>query len=352
MVMVEPVRLEVPTIGVPLVATVEAVKTSVLASQGAGIVASRSFDDGDAVSVGQTLITLDIDVLKRELDTARTNIAAAEAEVVRSQVGIDNARREYERQESMRRTGVTTEKEYLDAVAALASAEATIEVFRANVARARADVARMETVIAKAEVVAPFSGQVSRRLVEVGQWVDRGGAVAEMVQMDPLFVRVSIPEALIPRMGPDATATVALAALPGRTFEASLHRTFPVVDAASRAMTARFILPNPTDEIRPGFFARVVLRTGSQPKLALPRDAVVRRGTEAHVVVLRNGMSAFEPVRVMTGDGLMVYVESDSLQAGELVVTRGNESLRPGMPLAPMNLGGPPGAPPAGVEGN
>lgn len=362
-VMVEPVRLESPTIGVPLVATVEAVKASVLASQEAGIVASRTFDDGDEVKAGQALITLDIDVLNRQLDTARTNIAAAEAEVVRSQVAIDNARREFERQESMRRTGVTTEKEYLDAVAALASAEATINVSHAAVARAKTDVVRLETIIAKAVVQAPFSGQVARRLVEIGQWVERGGAVAEIVQMDPLFVRVSIPESVAARIGPDVVATVAFDALPGRTFQASLHRTFPVVDPSSRAMTARFMLANPTGEVRPGFFARVVLRTGSEPKLALPRDAVVRRGTDAHVVVFRNGAAAVEPVSVVAGDGPTVYVESGSLKAGDLVVTRGNESLQPGMPLAPINLGGPPGAPPAapgeapaaapaGVEGN
>lgn len=346
--MVEPVRLEAPTIGVPLVATVEAVKTSVIASQEAGIVATRSFDDGDEVTTGQTLITLDIDVLKRELDTARTNIAAAEAEVVRSQVAIDNARREFERQESMRQSGVTTEKEYLDAVAALASAEATINVSRANVARARAEVTRLETMVAKALVQAPFPGRVARRMVEVGQWVERGGEVAEIVQMDPLFVRVSIPESIVSRMGPDVEATVGFDALPGRTFQASLHRTFPVVDPNSRAMTARFMLSNPSGEVRPGFFARVVLRTGSQAKLAVARDAIVRRGTDAYVVVFRNGVAAIEPVSVVAGDGPTVYVESGSLKEGELVVTRGNESVQPGMPLAPMNLGGPPGGPPAG----
>jgi membrane fusion protein (multidrug efflux system) len=353
--MVEPVRLEAPTIGVPLVASVEAVKTSVIASQEAGLVATRSFDVGDEVKAGQTLITLDIDVLLRELDAARTTIAAAEAEVVRSQVAIDNARREFERQESMRRTGVTTEKEYLDAVAALASAEATINVSRANVARAKAEVVRLETIIAKALVQAPFPGSVARRMVEVGQWVERGGAVAEIVQMDPLFVRVSIPESIVSRIGSEVVAQVMFDALPGRTFEASLHRTFPVVDPNSRAMTARFMLANPTGEVRPGFFARVVLRTGSQPALAVPKDSIVRRGTVAHVVVFRNGVAAIEPVTVLAGDGPTVYVSSGSLKEGELVVTRGNESLQPGMPLAPMNLGGPPGGPPgppAGVEGN
>jgi RND family efflux transporter MFP subunit len=350
--MVEPVRREAPTIGVPLVASVEAVKTSVIASQEEGVVASRGFDEGDEIQAGQTLITLDIDVLRRELDTARTNIAATEAEVVRSQVAIDNARREFERQESMRRSGVTTEKEYLDAVAALASAEATINVSRANVARAKSEVTRLETVVAKAPVQAPFSGRVARRMVEVGQWVERGGAVAEIVQMDPLFVRVSIPESVVSRVGPDVVAGVAFDALPGRTFEATLHRTFPVVDPSSRAMTARFMLANPTGELRPGFFARVVLRTASESKLAVPRDAIVRRGTDAHVVVVREGVAAVEPVTVVAGDGPTVYVTSPSLQEGELVVTRGNESLMPGMPLAPMNLGGPPGGPPAGVEGN
>ena len=107
----------------------------------------------------------------------------------------------------------------------------------------------------------------------------------------------------------------------------------------------KILLANPQLEIRPGFFARATLKLAAgEQGLVVPKDAVVMRGTAAHVVVGREGKAVIVPVMrgAAVGDAISV---SGELKEGEQVVVRGNEALRGGEMLMPA--GGPP---PAGTQ--
>ena len=72
------------------------------------------------------------------------------------------------------------------------------------------------------KVLAPFSGVINRRHVEVGQWVQQGAPVAEIVQLDPLYVRTGVPEELLPRLKAGDAASVTIDALGGKEFQAAI----------------------------------------------------------------------------------------------------------------------------------
>lgn len=352
MVTMAPVQELRASVGLPMVATVEAVTRSEVAAEEEGLVAERMFDEGDQVKAGQILARLDVVLLQRELEAKRAEAAAAEAEVARASLQTSNAKREFERVEALYKNNVAPEKEYLDATTDLKLAEANEKLRAATLEQRRAELARLETMIQKSTIRAPFDGLVARRWAEVGGWIGRGGRVAEIVQIDPLYVRIGVPETLMSDLLGVHSAEVSFDAMPGRTFEARLDKILPEADAATRTIPVRLILENDDGLLRPGFFARVVLKSSTRVGPAVPRDAVVRRGTAAHVVAATERMTArIVPVEIVATSGNMVWIKGE-IKPGDLVVTRGNESIRPDQQLIPLpGPGGvPQGASPQGAD--
>jgi RND family efflux transporter MFP subunit len=340
MVVVAPVQKRPLELTQPLVASVEAVTRSAIASEQAGLVASREFDEGQVVQKNAVLATLNVDLLKAEHQAAHAAVGAAEASLAKAVSEVENARRNLDRIKKMLEGSGASQKEYDDALTAHQVAVAAQTVARATIDQRKAEVNRLALMLDKSVIRAPFKGIVARRHVEVGQWIERGAAVAEIVTMEELFVRANVPEDVIAQVKEGNTATVTFDALGGRAIAGKVAQVLPEGDRASRTIPVKILVPNADLAIRPGFFARVVLTAQGEPALTVPADAIVSRGTEAHVVVVRDGRAAVVPVTRLSASGAMLAVRGE-LREGEAVVIRGNEQLRGGEGVMVVN------APPA-----
>ena len=351
-VILQPVEQRSVTLTKPLVATVEPVTRSTLAAEEAGLIKERSFDEGQRVEKGKLLARANTELLDAKIAAAKAAHASAMAMVDRAEADVTQATRELKRLTGLRSEGGASEKELQDAIALDAVSQAMLKVRKAEAAEKLAAVTELERVLDKAMVHSPFAGVVSKRYVEVGQWVKQGDPVADVVQMDPLHVRVHVPEEVIAGLSGESQAQVTFDALRAsdgkpRTITMKVDQILPEADPASRTFTVKLLAPNPDMTLRPGFFARVAFsrKLDVADGLLVPRDAVVSRGENAHVVAFRDGKAAIVPVRrgVSEGDKVIVYGE---LKQGEMIVVRGNESIMPGQTLIP--LGGPP--PGAGAD--
>jgi RND family efflux transporter MFP subunit len=268
---------------------------------------------------------------------AQARLKSAEARLREAQVNHDVAERERLRIEGLYHTGVVSEKESNDATAEGLRTAASVDARSAEAAEEQAELARLSIILKKAEVRSPFAGVVTARYVEVGQWVKQGDPIAEIVQLDPLYVRVQVPEAIIARVRTGDQAKVTIDAVGGDELIGKVDQVIPEADRASRTFAVRILLPNPERRIWPGFFGRAVLTASSAgPQLVVPRDAVVSNGTAHHVVVVRGGTAALVPVSMGVRLDSGVAVQG-GLQAGEVVVIRGNEALRGGEALVVLN---------------
>lgn len=326
----------------PLVASVEAVTRSTLAAEQGGLVAQRRFDEGQLVESGAVLAQLNTDLAQALLDAAQAAREAASANLVRAKADAENASKELSRVKLLYETSVGSEKEYRDAMTADKVAAAIVTARNAELAERNAEVKRLELVIKKSTIASPLRGVVAGRHVEVGQWLQQGDAVADIVQLDPLFVRVPVPEAQLPSVKIGDKATVIIDALPGRTFTATVAQILPAGDPASRTFPVKLLLDNPDLIIHPGFFARAVFSSTSDVGMVVPKDAVVYQGPAAHVVAVRDGKAVVVPVTVGPSQGGMIAVSGD-LKEGDQVAIYGNEALREGQPVVVLN------APPAGA---
>lgn len=344
-VVVAPVERRNIDLTSPLVASVEPVTRTTLAAEQGGLVSERLFDEGQWIEKGAVLTRVNTDLLKLQHEAARAAAEALAAQVQEAQAQLENAKRELDRRKQLFEQQVAPEKEYLDALSEYQMATAALGARKAQGHEKQAEAERLALMIAKSETQAPIGGVVGKRYVEVGQWIEQGDPVADLVQLDPLFVIVNVPEQVLPRVKRGDEARITIDALGGQTFTGKVDQILPEADPTSRTFRVKLLLPNPQLSVRPGFFARAVLVSTSDSALVVPRDAVVYSARGAHVVVNRNGVAEIVPVQAGTpaADGKVAVtpMAAGALNVGDPVVTRGNEGLRPGQALAPAE-GGPP----------
>lgn len=346
-VVVAPVEQRTIELTRPLVATVEAVTSTTLAAETEGLVQSRDFDEGQLVEQGKVLVTQDVQLLEAEKAAAEANVRSAEALIAQARAEHRNARQELERLKGLYESNTATEKEFRDAITRADVAEATVTAREAELASRNAALQRLSTQIEKSTVKSPINGVIARRYVEVGQWLRQGDPVADVVQLDPLFVRVGVPENIAPRVQVGDEAKVVIDAL-GLETTGKVEQILPRADPATRTIPMNLRIDNPKLTIRPGFFARVVLVSNQDGQyVTVPKDAVVTQDRQSRVVAVREGVAALVPVKLGPSDGTYIAV-SGELAAGETVVIRGNEALYPGRALHVTN---PPGAQQHGRSG-
>jgi RND family efflux transporter MFP subunit len=184
----------------------------------------------------------------------------------------------------------------------------------AVIADARSRVALAEKALADTTVRAPFAGFITSRPAAVGEYVTPASAVATLMRLDPIRLRLQVPElqAAGLRVGQAVVATVE--ALEGRQFQGRITAINPALDAATRATIVDATVANPQGEIRAGMFATAHVALGTTERgLFVPRQAVVEDpntnsfrvfaidGDTARLRVVQPGPTEDGQVRIVTG---------------------------------------------------
>ncbi|HUU66500.1 MAG TPA: efflux RND transporter periplasmic adaptor subunit [Methyloceanibacter sp.] len=286
-----------------------------------GLVSAVHFDNGAEVKRGDLLLELD-----PELEEAAH--AQAQARALQAAAEVKDAERRLRIAESLAKRNYGPQN-------AVEAGQAEVEIDGATHDSFIAEQKRHAAMLARHRLPAPFDGVISKRMVEVGQWVEPGTAVFELVAMRDFRIDVPVPQDYYARLRDGAEVSVALDSLPGETVPAKIGALIPVSDPDTRTFTLR-VLPQRDDiPIMPGMSARVMINldTGKRD-LVVSRDALIRYpdGRITVWVVTADGeaMSVTEK-RIEIGlafDGV-VQVRS-GLKDGDRVVVRGNEALREG----------------------
>lgn len=301
--------------------TVSSPHTAQISTSVEGLVSAVHFDSGATVKKGDVLLQLD-----PELEEAAYE--QAEAQAVQAAGEVKDAKRRLHIAESLAKRNYGPQNE-------VEAREAEVEIDTATHNSYRAEKKRRAVILDRHTLPAPFDGVISKRMVEVGQWVTPGTAVFELVAMKNFRVDVPVPQDYYARLLEGADVSLEVDTLPGEDIPAKIGALIPVSDPDARTFTLR-VLPTRDDiPITPGMSARVLvsLDTGKRD-VAVSRDALIRYpdGRVTVWVLKEEGdkISVTER-RVEIGlafDGLVQVLSG--LKEGERVVVRGNESLREG----------------------
>jgi RND family efflux transporter MFP subunit len=286
-------------------AVIEAVRQSTVAAQVSGRIVELNYDVGDFVQKGQVIVRID------ETE-ARQIVAGSQAQVAQAQAAFDNARTVLERNREL-------VKEKFISQAALEKAEADYRVAQAQLEAARAGAGQAATTKAYTVVVAPYSGVVAARHVELGEMASPGKPL--MTGFDPADMRViaTIPQYKVAQVRASPRAMVEIPSL-NKWIQAKAITILPAADPRTHATMARLDLPETTREVYPGMFARAYFTVGRARKLVAPIAAILRRSEMAGVYVVNaDGTVSLRQVRLgePTGQGQIEILAGVS--AGEEV---------------------------------
>jgi RND family efflux transporter MFP subunit len=284
-------------------AVVEAVRQSTVSAQIAGRIVELRFDVGDYVKKGEVIVRIDERAAVQAL-------AASEAQVRQAEAALRNARAEYERARQL------VSQKFLSQ-AALDRAEAEYKAAQERVSALLAGAGQAATERGFATVVAPYSGIVSARHVELGEMATPGKPL--MTGFDPGTLRVTatVPQAQVAAIQAGAKARIELPSV-ARWIEAASLTVIPAADPRTHTTQVRIGLPAEVRGIYPGIYARAHFVTGRKPALLVPRAAVIRRSELTAVYVVSESIQ-LRQIRLGTaGDEKAVEVLA-GLKPGERV---------------------------------
>lgn len=306
---------------IQLPGTVESGTRSIVASEVAGIVSKMSAREGDTVRKGQSLADLRTTTLELRLRATRAQLQEAESRLKLAELTLERIKGLFESE-------VASRQEFDNALYEHAA-------WQGRAAELQAGLAQVENDLDLCAIRAPFAGLVVVEMTEVGEWIDAGGPVVEMISLDDLEVRVEVPERYFSSLNPGATATVTFGSIPGLTLEGKVFAIVPRADPEARVFPLKVRLPASGGRVGAGMLARVSFPAGdSYRATVVPKDAVVKQGQDQFVYLIDPDEKVrLVPVQTGQGVGAWIVVEGD-LQAGARVVTRGNERLRPGIAVA------------------
>lgn len=308
----------------PLTGSVTTRRLSRLSPEVAGLVARLHVDEGDEVRQGDALLELDRVLAEIDRDSIAAQVSEALAKLKEAVRKKDEAAQ-------------LVEKKHIPPTV-YEAALAMVEMDTAALQRLKKELRRQEEIIERHTISAPFDGVITQKLVEQGEWVKIDTPLLKLTEIGWLRVDVPVPQFYFNHVRLGTPVSLAFDAYPGQRFPAEVTMKVPMSNETARTFPVRIDLDNSNRLIAPGMSARVLFQLAgdaAERALLLSRDAVVRKPDgSASIWVIRTdgeGMKARQ-VAVRTGRAYRGNIEitAGDVAAGDRVVVRGNEILRPG----------------------
>lgn len=351
-----------------------------------GYLKRRYVDIGDHVAAGQLLAEIDAPDLDLQVAQAQASMSQAQGQLGQAEATLqqlvatrDLAALTSQRYQVLTKTGAVSRQAGDNQLTAAKTADANVTAGEKNVVAAqeliRASQAALDRLVALQnyeKVVAPFSGIVTARNVDVGALISTsgatlgparlnaaapsdvpsGGEIFRIAQIGTLRILVPVPQVDASGIQAGQPATVTVEQFPNRIFQGRITRTSESLDAASRTLLTEVQVSNPAGALLPGMYATVRFVTyRSQPPFLVPDASVVVNAGGTLVAVLQpltpeelhksalEGMDAdtlknarivhFEKVSLGRDYGATVEV-LDVLKEGEYVVVDPGDSVKEG----------------------
>ena len=339
-----------------------------VAPQMAGKVVAVGVDMGSYVKRGQMIVRLDdvdaklrVQQMQAQLDQMKASLRQAEEkigvrpgqsfdlnkipEVGNAKVALDLAEKNLRRSEKLIESGDISRsvydqqkaqrdqlREVYEGALSLGRQNyAAVMTARANVASAESQLNLARRNLSYAAVLSPIDGFVSERTADLGEYVSTTSKVATIVRINPLRVRIDIPEQAIPEISVGQSVSITTSAWPDKNFSGRIARVSPNVTPASRTLTVEAEVENSSGALKPGQFATVrILQSRAQPAVLVPARAVRTESGVNRVFVIKDGHAQERVVQLGQTEGDLVQIKN-GIVGDEQVATSNIEQLADGM---------------------
>lgn len=210
--------------------------------------------------------------------------------------------------------------------------QATLEQLRSENAVAQAALARAERHVADRTVRAPFDGVLGITSIDLGARVDTDTVLTTLDDLSEVEIEFRLPETVYGQISRGQAIEATSAAFPDRRFTGKVDAIDSRVDQSSRSFRVRARLPNQDRALPVGMFMRLDLNLASRQGVVVPEEALLVQGPATYLFVVEDGKAVQR--RIETGQRRQGMVEiTDGVSEGDVVVSRGIQSVRDGRPV-------------------
>ncbi len=301
------------------VGAVEPAKRSLIASEIEGLVNVYSAKEGKYVKKGELLAKFQTKNLEIDLTEARAAKREAKAR-------FDLANANLRRFQELYEKGIASLQELQDA-------ESEREAQLARTVQLDSQIDSHIYDLSRSKIKAPFDGFITSEKSEVGQWITEGGPVAEIIDISIAKVKAEIPERHITKINVGDKVEINIDSIPDLKINGEVSSIVPQANMETRTFPVEVRVDNADFKLKSGMVARISFSIGDATTTKLvPKDAIVDRNNASLLFVVTDGVVNLVPVT--TGKAYKSLIEViGPIEKGQLVVTRGNERLRPQQPV-------------------
>ena len=324
-----------------LVGRLREVRRSVVAAEVTGKIVEMLVDAGDVVTGGRTVLArIDSVWSKHRLALAEANLAAAWSEEAEARAVLVKSTSDLEQIQNLVENNATSDREYKEALAVFEADEARLKGASARIRAAESERDLVQSEYEKLTILAPFDGVVVAKMVEVGEWADKGTAVAEIISRGSIDAVIDVPERMINSIKVGIEVPVFVEAL-SKEVTGQVEAIIPAGAAASRTFPVKIRIDDQGGRLKAAM--SVVVRVPTSEKIqavTVPRDAVLQSPRGPYVWISAAGrgpvpVARSVPVKVLFGKGDRYAVHAGGQQLGraEVVIEGGERILFSGQPL-------------------
>ena len=279
--------------------TFEPFRQNTIGSDGSGKVVKLGFQEGDKISEGQFLIKLDDEMINIQLESAEINVEGQRNDDARNTNLIkENAV-----------SGVQSEKTKL----ALKSAETQVR--------------QIKKQLRNTSLSAPFSGVVTKKMVDIGSVVGPGAPVLELTDISSLKLNISVPERDILKFKKGQDVSVKVDVYGNQLFSGKISNIGIKADASHNFKVEILLKNSAKSPILAGMYGSVILgNSKTTTALSIPRSALIGSSKQPRVYVVRNGKSKLISFTAGTSDGDFIEVV-DGLNKNDVLVVKGQINI-------------------------
>ena len=295
-------------------------------ARASGYLMKRYVDIGSRVTQGQLLAELDTPEIDQQLIQALAQRAQTAASLGLAKSSFDRWQKLHDRDAVSQQELDERQSAYTQGIANLAAADANVQ--------------RLKQLESFKRIVAPFSGVVTQRNVDVGDLVDAGGggsnstrALFALAQTDTLRVYVQVPQAYAQGVRQGQVVSISQAELPGRAFEGTIAHIAGAIDVATRSLQIEIRMVNPENTLRPGAYVQVALPAAVRSQYVIPGNTMLFRAQGPQVAIARaDGTVHLQSIVIAQDFGQSLEIES-GIGPHDRLILNPSDSIAEGDPV-------------------
>lgn len=255
---------------------------------------------GDYVRAGQKLVQMDNNSLKQ----AKTQ--------------LDNAEVSFGRIDELYKVGGVSRSEW-DAQ------KTSLEVMRTS----------YQNLVENTQLLSPINGIITARNYDSGDLYSMGLPVLVVEQISPVKLMVNVSEQFFTKVKKGMPVDIKLDVYPGEQFKGKVSLVYPTITSTTRSFPVEITISNNDSRVRPGMFARVTMDFGTENRLTIPDQAIIKQqgSGERYAYVLKDGKAEYRQLEL----GRRVdtkYEIISGVEEGEEVITTGLSKITNGTPVS------------------